>query len=133
MSCVALDPSRMRRWAVVLAAIALVVPAAFAQQPQQAPTPAAQTLAPAAQVAPAPKPPVFNRVNDVMPAWLRIRGEFRERVEGFDGAGFVEDRRDLYYPDFRSSGTKAPLSPLDSVNATPRSPPQARGAWVPLY
>lgn len=32
-----------------------------------------------------------------MPAWLRVRGEFRERVEGFDGGGFVEDRRDLYY------------------------------------
>jgi len=32
-----------------------------------------------------------------MPAWLRVRGEFRERVEGFDGAGFVKDRRDLYY------------------------------------
>jgi len=26
-----------------------------------------------------------------------VRGEFRERIEGFDGAGFVEDRRDLYY------------------------------------
>jgi hypothetical protein len=32
-----------------------------------------------------------------MPAWLRVRGEFRERVEGFDGAGFVTDRQDLYY------------------------------------
>lgn len=64
----------------------------FAQQ-QQAP----QASAPAAQVAPAPRPPVFNRANEVMPAWLRVRGEFRERMEGFDGAGFVEDRTDLYY------------------------------------
>ena len=25
-----------------------------------------------------------------------VRGEFRERVEGFDGAGFVDDRQDVY-------------------------------------
>ncbi len=32
-----------------------------------------------------------------MPSWLVLRGEFRERVEGFDNAGFVGDRDDLYY------------------------------------
>lgn len=31
-----------------------------------------------------------------MPSWLRVRGEFRERVEGFSGAGFVEGRDDVY-------------------------------------
>ncbi|MBF8300524.1 MAG: Alginate exp protein [Acidobacteria bacterium] len=93
-----IDLGHAWRSAALLGVVAVAIPAAaFAQQPQQTPTPAAQTLAPASQVAPAPKPPVFNRVNEVMPAWLRIRGEFRERVEGFDGAGFVEDRRDLYY------------------------------------
>lgn len=46
---------------------------------------------------PAPKPPVVNRVNEVMPAWLRVRGEFRERVEGFDNAGFNQSRDDMYF------------------------------------
>lgn len=32
-----------------------------------------------------------------MPPWLRVRGEFRERAEGFDNAGFVGSRDDLYY------------------------------------
>ena len=32
-----------------------------------------------------------------MPAWLRVRGELRERMEGFDGLGFNDTRDDLYY------------------------------------
>ncbi len=32
-----------------------------------------------------------------MPAWLRVRGEFRERMEGFDGAGFNSANEDLYW------------------------------------
>jgi hypothetical protein len=35
-------------------------------------------------------------MNTVLPAWLRVRGEFRERVEGFQGAGFVAGRDDTY-------------------------------------
>jgi hypothetical protein len=31
-----------------------------------------------------------------MPSWLRVRGEFRERVEGFENSGFVADRDDSY-------------------------------------
>lgn len=31
-----------------------------------------------------------------MPSWLRVRGEFRERVEGFENAGFIADRDDSY-------------------------------------
>ena len=62
------------------AAIAAIVvcaapPAVFAQQPQQPPPPSA----PAA------------------PKTLQVRGEFRERIEGFDGAGFNDTRQDLYY------------------------------------
>jgi len=32
-----------------------------------------------------------------MPGWLRVRGEFRERAEGFDNAGFVDGRDDTFY------------------------------------
>ena len=32
-----------------------------------------------------------------MPSWLRLRAEFRERVEGFDGLGYNATREDLYY------------------------------------
>ena len=71
--------------------LALLLPAAIADA-QQATTPTV-----AAQQTPSPiKPPVFNRVNDVLPAWLRVRGEFRERVEGFDSLGFTPDRDDTY-------------------------------------
>jgi alginate export protein len=53
-----------------------------------------------AQQAGTPKPPsvpIVNRANEVLPPWLRVRGEFRERMEGFTGAGFTEDRDDLYW------------------------------------
>jgi hypothetical protein len=40
---------------------------------------------------------VLNRANERLPAWLRIRGEFRERFEGFDGLGFNESREDFYW------------------------------------
>ena len=56
---------------------------------------AAQQPIPAQQ--PAAKAPLPNRLNEVLPSWLRVRGEFRERMEGFDGLGFVEGREDLYY------------------------------------
>jgi hypothetical protein len=32
-----------------------------------------------------------------MPSWFRVRGEFRERVEGFDNSGFVPDRDDAFF------------------------------------
>jgi len=60
-----------------------VVSSAYAQEPKAPP--------------PAAKPPVPNRLNDVMPTWLRVRGEFRERVEGFDNSGFNAARDDMYY------------------------------------
>ena len=65
-----------------------------------APAPAAsQGPVPAAappQVQVPPKVPVFNRANQKLPAWLRVRGEFRERFEGFDNLGFTEGRDDGY-------------------------------------
>jgi hypothetical protein len=64
-----------------------------AAQGQQAQTAQAQTPVAAAPA----RPPLPNRVNDVLPSWLRVRGEFRERMEGFDGAGFDDSREDLYW------------------------------------
>jgi Alginate export len=60
-------------------------PSATAEQPKVVPPP------------PAAKPPFPNRANEVMPAWLRVRGEFRERVEGLVNAGFTDGRDDVYY------------------------------------
>jgi hypothetical protein len=91
------DRSRSRHWRALAALAVLTMPtASFAQQPQAAAAPAAQAV-PAPDSAGPTRPPVLNRANELMPSWLRIRGEFRERIEGFDGAGFVDDRSDLYY------------------------------------
>ena len=38
-----------------------------------------------------------NRLNNVTPKWLRVRGEFRERLEGFDGLGYNATREDVYW------------------------------------
>lgn len=84
---------------------------------------AAQDAAPAAsgsaaastpvQIAPPPaaSAPAVNRFNDVLPAWLRTRGEFRTRLEGVDGLGFDDARRDLYLLSrFRLQATVTPSS-----------------------
>jgi len=60
-------------------------------------TAAAQQTPAAAAPPPAPtNVPVFNRANQKLPEWLRVRGEFRERLEGFQNSGFVEGRDDRY-------------------------------------
>jgi hypothetical protein len=62
---------------------------------------------------PAPSVPAVNRVNDALPSWLRVRGEFRERMEGFDGAGFDDAREDLYWLSrFRFNTTITPSKTL---------------------
>ncbi|PYR76423.1 MAG: hypothetical protein DMF87_18320, partial [Acidobacteria bacterium] len=66
----------------IAAAFAATCAAAAAQ------TPAQQTP---------PKPPLPNRANNLLPSWLRVRGEFRERAEGAENAGFNDARDDLYY------------------------------------
>jgi hypothetical protein len=60
--------------------------------PQQSPAASPAT----SQANPIVKPPLPNRANDVLPPWLRLRGEFRERFEGFTGGGFVAGRDDTY-------------------------------------
>jgi Alginate export len=70
-------------------------------------TPAVATQAPPPPVAPigtagtqptpARRPPFPNRANELMPSWFRVRGEFRERAEGFSNSGFVDSRDDAYF------------------------------------
>ena len=71
---------------------------AAAQQPSASAQP--QVVTPAAPPAAAPqappKVPIFNRANQNLPKWLQVRGEFRERFEGFESLGFIEDRDDSY-------------------------------------
>jgi hypothetical protein len=43
-----------------------------------------------------PRPPAINRVNETLPSWLRVRGELRERLEGFENAGFSPVADDAY-------------------------------------
>jgi hypothetical protein len=78
----------------------------FAQPaaPQQTPAPAAQPVA---------RAPIVNRANEALPAWLRVRGEFRERMEGFEGLGFTDTRDDLYWLSrFRFNATVTPSKNL---------------------
>jgi hypothetical protein len=67
-----------------------------AEQPKPGPA-AAAPIATVQTPAPAVRPPFPNRANEVMPSWLRVRGELRERVESLVNAGFVSDRDDVYY------------------------------------
>lgn len=61
-------------------------------------SPSTAQSTPPARPAPAPaaRPPLFNRANDHLPTWLRVRAEYRERVEGTQSLGFVDGRDDLY-------------------------------------
>jgi hypothetical protein len=91
---------RVPLWTFVSAAT-IAWPAAIAAQQQsaqaQASPSAQQPVTVTAPTVP-PKPPPFpNRANEVMPSWLRVRGEFRERVEGFDNSGFVDGRDDTFF------------------------------------
>src|SRR5215510_14918237 len=63
----------------------------FAQQPTPTPAPAA-TAAAAAK----PAQPVLTHANKHLPTWLRFSGEYRMRLEGFDGGSFKADTRDAY-------------------------------------
>ena len=85
--------SFLRTQRLLPAAALLVIPlAAAAQQPASSQPPVPAVAPPAAPQ----KPPLFNRANQNLPDWLRVRGEFRERVEGFENMGFTEGRDDGY-------------------------------------
>jgi hypothetical protein len=76
----------------IILTVALIVLSAAAQANAQAtPGTAAQP-----QVA-VPSVPFPNRLNQALPTWLRVRAEFRERMESVEGAGFVSGRDDVYW------------------------------------
>jgi hypothetical protein len=102
VSCTLSLSSRTRVIATVtwcaLAVLVFAQQTTFAQQATIVPAVPGQTQAVGAQTTgPVAKPPFPNRLNGVLPAWVRVRGEFRERMEGFDGAGFNSSREDLYW------------------------------------
>jgi len=81
----------------IVSPIALVAQQQSTQASASASAPAQPPVTITAPPAP-PKPPPFpNRANELMPSWLRLRGEFRERVEGFDNSGFVDGRDDTFF------------------------------------
>ena len=86
-------------WALCLLASLAWPGRLVAQQTATTPAPPAVQPAQSSPVPPVPvEPPPFpNRLNETMPSWLRLRAEFRERVEGFANAGFVDGRDDVYY------------------------------------
>ncbi len=88
VASVAIPVSSLAQQAAVPAQQAAVPVAALAQQPA-GPGPGPVTIP--------VKPPVLNRANELLPSWFRVRGEFRERMEGFDGLGFNSTREDLYW------------------------------------
>src|SRR5262252_3077440 len=82
----------------VLFGLALAA-AASAQQADQPIAQAAQASQTAAQT-PGPRPdlpPFPNRFNELTPAWLTVRGEFRNRMEGGTNIGYIDGRDDLYW------------------------------------
>jgi hypothetical protein len=75
-----------------LIALAFLNASVFAQQ--QSPQPTAAVAAP--PPAPAAAQPMLSHINKELPAWLRFSGEYRMRLEGFDGGGFKPDTSDAY-------------------------------------
>lgn len=101
----------------VLGLVLASAPSLRAQQNPQSPPPESPQAAPQPPQAPPPRAPMVNRLNDVLPAWLRVRAEFRGRMEGFESAGFTNGRDDDYYLNrFRFNATIQP-SPLFSFTA----------------
>ena len=66
-----------------LTLVSIGIPVSAVAQQQLAQQPGAPT-----PVSIPAKPQVLNRANELLPQWFCLRGEFRERMEGFDGLGF---------------------------------------------
>lgn len=100
--------SQLRIALPCLVAVALACPwSASGQQSDQS----------SPQTTSAPRQPLPNRANDVMPSWLRVRGEFRDRMEAPDAIGFVDQRDDVYFLNRFRFDVVARASPAFSVQA----------------
>jgi hypothetical protein len=78
---------------------------AEAQTAEPAQTPTARQAAPAG--------PVPLGVNGQLAPWLRVRGEYRARIEGFSGGGFRERNQDGYWLGrLRLNATILPNQPV---------------------
>jgi hypothetical protein len=79
----------------------------------------AQETAPQLQTPPASPTrggPIPVGLDGQLANWLQVRGEFRSRVEGFDGGGFATGNSDAYWVDrFRLNATVRPHSSLGFV------------------
>ena len=116
LRCDCRDVSRVPFRELLLSAALVSIPALASPQQTSSTASASATSATSAPVQPAPaKAPIPNRLNDVLPTWLRVRGEFRERFEGFDGLGFAPGRDDTYWlTRFRLDATVRP-SPMFGI------------------
>ena len=95
----------MRRTSIVLTIVlALGAPTIRAQQADQQSPPVR------------PSPPFPNRANEALPSWLRVRGEFRERFEGFSHGRFTPERDDSYF--LSRLRINAVVAPARLVSAT---------------
>jgi hypothetical protein len=79
------------RTALILVLLALAAPST----PASAQTPTASTQAPPASPSTQKPPTAFANVT--LPTWMRIGVEHRGRLEGLTGAGFADNREDLYW------------------------------------
>jgi hypothetical protein len=71
---------------------ALVVPLSVTRAAAQIPSSVSAPSTVAAESVPLP-----NRLNQNLPSWLRLRAEFRERMESIEGAGFSSGRDDVFW------------------------------------
>ena len=103
-----LDGRGMRRTSIVFAIVlACGASTVRAQQQNDQQQPPART-----------SPPFPNRANEVLPSWLRVRGEFRERFEGFAHSGFTPERDDSYWLSrLRLNATVTPSRLLSATGA----------------
>jgi hypothetical protein len=109
---VCLFRSRCLRGGVIVLLAGVPLPV-MAQQPASLQQERPSEKSSVAPIPSAPRAPVPNRFNELLPGWLRVRGEFRERLEGFDGLGFDETRDDLYWLSrVRLNATAAPSPSL---------------------
>jgi hypothetical protein len=95
---------------VFLLAAGWLIPIVPPVAAQTTAVPTSPTPGAGASAASAPLP---NRLNEVLPSWLRVRGEFRERVESIENIAYVDARDDLFWlTRFRFNASVTPSKQL---------------------